>query len=91
MLAVGTVRSSVAFFGLFFTVATTFLTLAVGYYRNSDEIIIKLGGYMGLVGSVFAFYNAFAAVWNVENSFFHLPVGEFPWAEKGRVHIGPRF
>lgn len=86
-----TVRSSVAFFGLFSIVATTFLMLAVGYYRNSDENFIKAGGYLGLIGSVLAFYNAFAAVWNVEKSFFDLPVGEFPWAEKSRIHVGSRF
>lgn len=90
ILTVGTIRSSVALCGLFLIVAMTFLTLAIGYYRNSDESFIKAGGYLGLIGSVLAFYNAFAVVWNVENSFFQLPVGEFPWAEHVRQHVGPR-
>ena len=79
-LTICTIRSSIAFFGLFFTVA--FLMLAIGYYDESNEIFIKVGRYFGFIASLLAWYNAFAEVWNVGSSYVRLPLGQFPWAEK---------
>jgi succinate-acetate transporter protein len=58
------------------------MTLAAGYYMGEDIRFIKVGGYLGLIGSLFAWYNAMAALWNIENSWISLPLGQFPWAEK---------
>ena len=55
--------------------------LAIGYYDESNENFIKVGGYFGLIASLLAWYNAFAEVWNVGNSYIRLPPGQFPWAE----------
>ena len=49
---------------------------------------LKAGGWFGLITALFAWYNAIAALWNPGNSFIKLPVGQFPWAEKGRPHVG---
>lgn len=89
-LTVGTLRSSFAFFGLFFTLTMTFILLAAGYYKGEDENLLKAGGWFGLITALFAWYNAVAALWNPGNSFIKLPVGQFPWAEKGRPHVGRR-
>ena len=89
-MTVGTLRSSVAFFGLFFTLTMAFLMLAIGYYRGKDTNFIKAGGYFGLITALFAWYNALSGVWNKGNSFIQLPVGQFPWAEKGHPHVGHR-
>jgi succinate-acetate transporter protein len=67
-----------------------FLMLAIGYCDESNEIFIKVGGYFGLIASLLAWYNAFAEVLNVGNSYIPLPLGQFPWAEKGRLHIDRR-
>jgi len=89
-LTIGTLRSSIAFFGLFFTLTMAFLMLAIGYYLNESIPWIKAGGWFGLITALFAWYNAVAALWNPGNSFLKLPVGQFPWAEKGRPHVGRR-
>jgi len=60
-----------------------FLILAIGYYNDSNESVIKVGGYFGLIAPLLAWYNAFAEAWNVGNSYLDLPLGQFPWAEKG--------
>jgi len=89
-LTVGTLRSSIAFFGLFFTLTMAFILLAAGYYKGEDEGLLKAGGWFGLLTALFAWYNAVAALWNPGNSFIKLPVGQFPWAEKGHPHVGRR-
>ena len=65
-----------------------FLCLAIGYYLGENINWIKAGGWFGLATALFAWYNAVAALWNQGNSFIQLPVGQFPWAEKGRPHVG---
>jgi len=87
ILTVATIRSSMAFFGLFSTVTMAFLMNAIGYYNDSDENFIKAGGYFGLVASLLAWYIAFAEVWNGGNSYIHLPLGQFPWAERSYPHV----
>ena len=61
--------------------------LAIGNYLGGDENWLKAGGWFGLITALFAWYNAVAALWNPGNSFIQLPLGQFPWAEKGRPHI----
>jgi succinate-acetate transporter protein len=64
--------------------------LAIGYYLNGNTNWIKAGGWFGLLTALFAWYNAVSALWNHGNSFITLPLGQFPWAEKGRPHVGRR-
>ena len=90
LLTVSTLRSSVVFFALFSTVTIAFILLAIGYYLQENVNFIKAGGYLGLLVSFLAWYNAFAGVWNKGNSWITLPLGQFPWAEKGRPHVGHR-
>ena len=87
-MTVATLRSSIALFGLFFTLTMAFMFLAIGYYKGADESFLKAGGWFGLITALFAWYNAVAAIWNKDNSFIVLPVGQFPWAVKGRPHVG---
>jgi len=87
-LTVATLRSSIAFFGLFFTLTMAFMFLAIGYYKGAEESLLKAGGWFGLVTALFAWYNAVGALWNTGNSYIVLPMGQFPWAEKGRPHVG---
>lgn len=67
-----------------------FLMLAIGYYMEETGIWIKLGGYFGLCTALLAWYNALAGLLNKGNSFLTIPLGQFPWAEKGRPHVGRR-
>jgi hypothetical protein len=89
-LLVGTLRSSVAFFGLFFTLTLAFFSLAIGHYLGGDEDWLKAGGWFGLMTASLAWYNALSGLWNKGNSFITVPLGQFPWAEKGQPHVGRR-
>lgn len=90
ILLLCTLRSTVMFFLLFFTLDLAFLMLACGAYADNNgtkEIAHKLhqaGGGFGMLAAFLAWYNAFAGIADSSNSFFLIPVFHFPWSEKGR-------
>jgi hypothetical protein len=88
ILLVCTLRSTVAFFMLFFTLDLAFLFLGIGYLQHDGAHphggLIKAGGYFGLFAAFLAWYNALAGIADNSNSFFVIPVAHFPWSEKGR-------
>jgi len=89
ILLICTLRSTVAFFLLFFTLDMAFLFLFVGHLHNTpegatDANLIKAGGYFGLLAAFLAWYNALAGIADDSNSFFVIPVAHFPWSVKGR-------
>jgi len=88
LLLICTLRSTLAFFSLFFTLDLAFLLLGIGYLNNSDgepnSACIKAGGYFGLFAAFLAWYNALAGIADNSNSFFVIPVAHFPWSEKAR-------
>lgn len=84
-----TLKSTFAFFTLFFVVDVALLLLAVGYiHRGPDghpfKNLIQAGGFFALLGAFLAWYNAFAGIADDSNSFFIVPVVHFPWSEKGK-------
>jgi len=88
ILLICTLRSTLAFFSLFFTLDLAFLLLGIGYLNNSggepNSGCIKAGGYFGLFAAFLAWYNALAGIADNSNSFFVIPVLHFPWSEKAR-------
>lgn len=87
VLLLCTLRSTVAFFLLFFFLDLAFLFLFLGYLYASSSVsanLLKTGGYFGLFAAFMAWYNAFAGIADDGNSFFVVPVAHFPWSEKGR-------
>jgi uncharacterized protein len=66
VLVLCTLRSTLAFFLLFFTLDMAFLLLAIGYLQakdgTPDAAVIKAGGVFGLLASFAAWYNAFAGI-----------------------------
>ncbi|KAL8949686.1 MAG: hypothetical protein Q9222_004227 [Ikaeria aurantiellina] len=84
-----TLRSTIAFFVLFFTLDMAFLLLGIGYLHRDAEgapnpPIIKAGGFFGLLAAFAAWYNALAGIADDSNSFFIIPVAHFPWSVKGQ-------
>lgn len=61
-----TLRSTVAFFLLFFTLDMAFLLLGIGYLQNGsgapNEGCIKAGGAFGVLAAFLAWYNALAGI-----------------------------
>ncbi|KAI1474486.1 hypothetical protein K445DRAFT_315833 [Daldinia sp. EC12] len=90
ILLLCTLRSTVMFFLLFFTLDLAFLMLACAEYAKSNGAIgastklTQAGGGFGLLAAFLAWYNAFAGIADSSNSFFIIPVFHFPWSEKGR-------
>ncbi|KLU92314.1 hypothetical protein MAPG_11260 [Magnaporthiopsis poae ATCC 64411] len=90
ILLLCTLRSTVMFFLLFFTLDMAFLMLACSEYAlnvgsvDAAHALEKAGGGFGMVSAFLAWYNAFAGIADSSNSFFLIPVFHFPWSEKGR-------
>lgn len=84
-----TVKSTVAFFSLFFFVDLAILLIALGYFFPTVEglpnsKLLEAGGLFALLGAFLAWYNALAGIADSSNSFFLVPVIHFPWSEKKR-------
>ncbi|KAI9891693.1 MAG: hypothetical protein M1814_002443 [Vezdaea aestivalis] len=93
ILLMCTLRSTVAFFFLFFTLDLAFLMLGIGYLHRMpngkpNPAILKAGGGFGLLSAFAAWYNAFAGLVDDSNNFFTIPVAHFPWSDKGRERRG---
>jgi len=92
LLLICTVRSTVAFFLLFFTLDLAFLMLGIAYLENStgapNTACLRAGGAFGILAAFIAWYNALAGIADPSNSFFLIPVAHFPWSDKGRERRG---
>jgi len=92
LLLLCTLRSTVMFFLLFFTLDLAFLCLGIGYLDLDNGAprvgAIKAGGAFGILAAFLAWYNAFAGIADSSNSFFVVPVIHFPWSDKGRERRG---
>ncbi|MCJ1313555.1 hypothetical protein MMC25_007234 [Agyrium rufum] len=88
VLLIATLRSTIAFFSLFFTLDLAFLFLGIGYLQATaagpNTGCIKAGGVFGLLAAFLAWYNALAGILDDSNSFFVIPVAHFPWSVTGR-------
>lgn len=88
LLLLCTLKSTLAFFMLFFMLDITFICLTAGYLafdaNGPNTNCIKAGGAFGLAAAILAWYNALAGIADSSNSFFVVPVIHFPWSEKGR-------
>jgi hypothetical protein len=66
ILLICTLRSTVAFFSLFFTLDIAFMMLGIGYLQHDgvhpNSACIKAGGYFGLFAAFLAWYNALAGI-----------------------------
>ncbi|KAL1408694.1 hypothetical protein Q8F55_005507 [Vanrija albida] len=72
IMTVGTIRSNVGLFLVFFTVDITFLLLGVGHLMIAPKVL-QAGGYVGCVAAFFAFYVATSALYAAEGMPFSLP------------------
>jgi succinate-acetate transporter protein len=84
-----TLKSTVAFFLLFFTLDLAFLFLGASYLNleNGEPHVglTRAGGAFGILAAFLAWYNALAGIADTSNSFFIVPVLHFPWSEKGKA------
>jgi len=74
MLVLCTLRSTVAFFSLFFTLDMAFMLLGIGYLHRDamgkpNPPIIKAGGFFALLAAFLAWYNALAGIADDSNRY----------------------
>lgn len=69
MLCLTTMKSTLAFFSLFFFLFITFILLAAGEITGKHSLAVA-GGVFGIITAVVAWYNALAGVANKTNSYF---------------------
>lgn len=73
ILLLCTLRSTVAFFFLFFTLDMAFMLLGIGYLQNDgkapQESCIVAGGAFGLMAAFAAWYNALAGIADSSNRY----------------------
>ncbi|PMD24467.1 hypothetical protein NA56DRAFT_643039 [Hyaloscypha hepaticicola] len=62
ILLICTLRSTVAFFMLFFTLDLAFLFLFLGHLYAGNQKLLSAGGYFGLLAAFLAWYNALAGL-----------------------------
>ncbi|KAK6464073.1 protein FUN34 [Scheffersomyces coipomensis] len=76
-LCLMTLKSTVAFFSIFFFLSITFLLLAITNF-NGSVAVQKAAGVFGIITAFCAWYNAYAGIANEQNSYItvkaiHLP------------------
>ncbi|KAF4820086.1 Acetate permease A [Colletotrichum siamense] len=90
LLLLCTLRSTVVFFLLFFTLDLAFLFLACENYAANNGALTAsrnlqiCGGTFGMLAAFLAWYCALAGIQDDSNSFFQVPVFHLPWSDKGR-------
>ena len=77
-------RVNMAVFGVFLTLEITEIVLFVGFFAGSDAIIV-IGGYLGIITALVAWYTSAAVVVNNMANRPVLPVGGPLWTDVGRA------
>lgn len=77
MLTLCTMKSTLAFFSLFFFLAITFLLLAIADLGKVPNCK-KAGGILGVIVAFIAWYNAFAGLANRQNSYIRVHALQLP-------------
>jgi uncharacterized protein len=77
MLTLCTMKSTLAFFSLFFFLAVTFLLLAIGKLGKVSGCTTA-GGVLGIVVAFIAWYNAYAGLANRQNSYVRVTALQLP-------------
>jgi succinate-acetate transporter protein len=89
IMVICTLRSTLAFFLLFFFLDLAFLMLMCEQFAgdmghmNAKVGLQKAGGFFGFMAAFAAWYNALAGLLDNSNSFFRVPVIHFPWSATG--------
>jgi succinate-acetate transporter protein len=72
MMFLGTLRSNLALMGVFFFLFLTFLSLTIGFL-GPNSTFGQIGGYLGIVTALLAWYTALAGVLAAGRASFQLP------------------
>src|SRR6266849_5370872 len=73
LMFLATLRSSLALMGVFFFLSLTFLALTIGWLAGPSTAWIQLGGWLGIITALIAWYTALAGVLGAGKAMFTLP------------------
>ncbi len=92
LLLLCTLKTTVAFFSLFFTLTLAFLMLGIAYLETANGAphkgLVRAGGVFGLFAAFLAWYVALAGIVDSSNTFFTVPLIHMPWSTKGKEQRG---
>ena len=74
IMFLGTLRSNIALMAVFAFLTLTFLSLTIGNLAGTSAFIV-LGGYLGIITALVAWYTGLAGLLSSSRSAFSLPVG----------------
>jgi uncharacterized protein len=74
LLLLGTLRSNIALIGVFLFLFLAFLALTIGDFAGSASITV-IGGWLGIITAIIAWYTGLAGILAAGKSAFTLPVG----------------
>jgi succinate-acetate transporter protein len=82
MLCLCTMKSTLAFFALFFFLALTFLLLSIANFTRSSGCEVA-GGVVGTITAFISWYNAYAGLANKQNAYVRVQALQLPvWGQK---------
>lgn len=73
LMFIGTLRSNLALMGVFFFLSLTFLALTIGWLAGPSTAWIQIGGWLGIITALLAWYTALAGVLGAGKAMFTLP------------------
>jgi len=77
LLLIGSLRSNYALIGVFFFLFLTFLALTIGALGSASTFTV-IGGWLGIITAIVAWYTALAGLLTTVKTPFVLPVGPRP-------------
>jgi succinate-acetate transporter protein len=75
VLFVGSLRTNIAFLIVLLLMFVSFLLLTIGELAGASTILLIIGGWVGIVSALVAWYVALAGMVNGGHSIFRLPTG----------------
>jgi len=75
IMFIATLKSNLALVALFGFLFLTFLMLTIGHLNNGNLTFIQIGGWLGIITALVAWYTALAGVLSSTKSIITLPVG----------------
>ena len=73
LMFLATLRSNLALMGVFFFLSLTFLALTIGWLAGPSTAWIQIGGWLGIITALIAWYTALAGVLGAGKAMFTLP------------------
>ncbi|KAF9576754.1 hypothetical protein EC968_005527 [Mortierella alpina] len=83
ILWIATLRSTLTLSSMFFILTVTFFVLSSAHlsHQAPGNVVTKVGGGLGVITALLAWYNAAAGLYDQTNTYVHLPTGSL-----ARVH-----